>query len=354
MVRILGLFLGLGLAISGFSLEVASPPILFPTEILVVYTEPGENPPLVCALPFRAEVQLPWQRTISPDGRIRWETPLAGLLSEGAWEIFTDKGAYTFLVANPFHSVVEVLSQTGSLVQIKTARGETFTGFPQPPNPLTFIIPSTCGGIKAWLDTSAEGPNILRPKEFSLFPSTRMRLFLPNLRFAISSLQALPGTVLTLSLFSTFGLAALTDLLLAPQNFVEITVPSGWGIEQIFKEQCCSSYKGFVPWLKIAVPASATFATYKISLTIHCPENPEFIYRVEAEEVVTDKLSPEQVIGHWDVSENRLDLGQPHEITYERLLWAVTLLGKEIPYTGVVMTEELLKKLADQWTQSSP
>jgi len=36
-------------------------------------------------------------------------------------------------------------------------------------------------------------------------------------------------------------------------------------------------------------------------------------------------------------------------IDYEQLLWAASLLGQEVPYTGRVMSTGMLDRLAELW-----
>jgi len=55
------------------------------------------------------------------------------------------------------------------------------------------------------------------------------------------------------------------------------------------------------------------------------------------------------VVGHWDVNRDDLDLTSPFSLTFERVLWAASLLGKPIPYTGEIMTSELLREILQKW-----
>ncbi len=352
MLRALRILLAWGLAFSGFALEMASPLVLFPSEPLFVYTEPGESPPLIRA--FLAHVPLPveFQKLSATEGRIQWKANILGLLSEGVWEVFTDKGSCAFLVVNPLFSIVEVFAQTETVVQIATSTGETYSGLAQPSEPLIFVVPLGCGGGEAWVDLPSERSTALRPARIPLFPSRRLCLFLPAFRLEITSKEVLPGTSFAIGLFSSAGLAAIADFLLAPQNLAEVVLPSGWEAERVPESKCCVSYTGFVPWLEVRVPETTMPGVYLLQLTLRSLQNPEFFYRVETEVLVVSNLSPRQVIGHWNVKEDRLDLTQPFAITYERLLWAASLLGQKIPYTEEVMTKEMLQKLAEEWATS--
>lgn len=342
----------LGLAFSGLALEMASPLILFPSEPLVVYTEPGEGPPLIRAFLSRIPVSVEFKKLSFLDGRIQWKADVLGL-SEGVWEVFTDKGSCTFLVVNPFSSVVEVCVQAETLVKIATSTGETYSGLAQPAKPLTFIVPFVCGGVEAWVDFPYCGSTAMHPTRIELFPSHRSRVFLPAFSLELSSNEVLPGTSFAIGLLSPTGLAGLADFLLASENLVEVVLPQGWEVKRISESTCCRSYTGFVPWLEVQVPLNAAPGTYSLQLILRCPQNPAFSCLLETEVFVTSKLSPKQVIGRWKVEEDRLDLTQPLAITYERLLWAASLVGREIPHTGEIMTREMLQELAEEWARST-
>jgi len=60
------------------------------------------------------------------------------------------------------------------------------------------------------------------------------------------------------------------------------------------------------------------------------------------------------VVSHWDTQADRLDLTLDQRITYQQLLWAVSLLGREVPYSGRTMTQEMLDRLAELWAQGGP
>jgi len=64
---------------------------------------------------------------------------------------------------------------------------------------------------------------------------------------------------------------------------------------------------------------------------------------------VAEKLPPLVVVGHWDVKKNKLDLASPFSLTFERALWAASLLGHPIPYTDAILTPELLREILQKW-----
>jgi len=64
---------------------------------------------------------------------------------------------------------------------------------------------------------------------------------------------------------------------------------------------------------------------------------------------VVEKLPPLVVVGHWDVKRGALDLSSPFSLTFERALWAASLLGQPIPYTDETMTPELLREILQRW-----
>jgi len=344
--KILGIGLVLGLAISGLALELASPVVLLPNEPLVVYTEPCESPPQLKAC--SAPVILEWKRTSLPDGRTRWETILSGF-TPGFWEVSTNKGSVTFLLVSPLFGIVEILTQEERLVEIRTSAGETYAGWATPQNSTLFIIPYACLGPEIWPENVVQGERTFRPQKLTLFPGTRIRLFIPNVLPELSSEEVLPGSTIAIGFSAPFS--ALVDFLFEP-NLASFSLPEGWNAFPAPMEPGCPPlHRDFIPWWVVQV--GSTPGIYKLSLSLRSPENPAFAILAEAEVKVVEKLSPKVVIGHWNVQENVLDLTQPYAITYERLLWAASLMGQPIPYTDTVMTPELWQELAKEWANSS-
>lgn len=62
-------------------------------------------------------------------------------------------------------------------------------------------------------------------------------------------------------------------------------------------------------------------------------------------------LDPLDVVRHWDVERGDLDLASPGEVTYERLLWAITQVGERLPHACRFLTYEDLGNLATEWAQ---
>lgn len=352
MPRGLGIGLLLGLAAVGFAFELASPLLLFPTEQIVLFTDPGESIPVIRTVPLGIPVPVDWQSTTQKDGRTKWVANLIGQLSEGIWQITTNEMSCTFLVVSPFFSIVEILAQSKSLVTLMISNGESFWGWADPPHPLTFLVQPICLGIEAWITVPTTNQNLFHCARIPLRPSCRVRLFLPSFHLVSTAKEALPGSTFVIGL-SASGLAELLDFLLASENLVTFELPQGWGVEFITQDKCGNFSAGFVPWISVNVPPNAQLRTYRLGITIKNPKNTDFVCRLEGEVVVTDKLSPKEVIGHWNVAENKLDLSQPYGITYERLLWAISLVGQEIPYSGATLTRELLEELTKEWLSSS-
>lgn len=344
MLRFSGLALVLGLAISGLALELASPPVLLPSEPLVVYTEPGESPPILKVSGISVAVK--WKSFLSPDGRIRWETNLSGL-SPGLWKVATDKGSIPFVLVRSFSGIVEVLAQEEKLVKLRTSTGESYAGWSFPTKPAIFIIPNARQMLQIWPEVEAEG---FRPQKLSLAPNTRIRLFIPSVFPSVSSSEVLPESIFAIGFSAPFS--AVADFLLTPE-LVTIRVPEDWKVSPApLEDDCPPSVREFLPlWL---IKVGSHTGTYNVVLIMKNPENPAYTFSTEAEIKVVDKLPPKQVVGHWDVENTRADFSRPYAITYERLLWAISLLGKEIPHTGTTMTRELLEELAREWAGSAP
>ena len=351
MMRSLSVLL-LGLAFGGVALEMASPLVLFPTDSLIILTEPDESAPIVKPVPLGIAVPVEWQKMALQDGRIRWVANLAGQLSEGVWQISTNKTTWTFLVVSPLFSVVEILSQSEALVTVVTSTGETYSGWAAPSQPLTFIIQPACPGTEAWITVPSGNQNLFHCERILLYPSGRVRLALPSFRIISAAREVLPGMSFVVGLAAS-GLSKLLDILLAPETSVKIELPAGWKATFLPQDGRGHFTASFVPWLLVSVPSDANLGTYQLKITIRDQKNPDFVARLEGEVLVTDELSPKEVVGHWNVAEGDLELSRPYAITYDRLLWAASLVGQAIPYSGATMTQELLEELAREWLSSS-
>lgn len=344
MGRILKALFSWGLAVSGIAFEMASPLILFPSDQLVVIVAPDESPPSIQSFPCGLAIPVKWEKFVMNSGKIQYKAYLSGL-SEGVWQVSTNKTTCTFLIISPFSSLVEVLVEVESLVTMTTVTGEVFAGVASPSDVLTFIVRACWGGTSARISSSRVSTRVI------LTPGNRIRVFLSDFELRVTSSEVLPGLSFILG-FVTPRRAPLAEYTLTPQQYIMPTLPPGWAAEYLIVNQHIEPL-GLVPVLKINVPSDAKPGKYVLQITIKSPRNPDFSCILEKEVVVTSKLSVKTVIGHWDVVTNKLDLTQPYALTYDRILWAATLIGREIPFTGVIMTQELLQSLAEEWASSA-
>ncbi len=350
MRQSLGIVLLFGLALPGVALELYGSLVRFPHEPLVVYTELAESEPVLRSLDGGVLPAVAWQKEVLPQGRIRWIAHLEGVLPEGIWSVATDQGCWTFLLVSPLCTIVEIFGSTEQTVKMVTAAGQTYVGATSARHPLTFVVKPAYEGEKASI-SSVSCPSYLSPsEEIVLRAGTRLRVSWPPLALYATSREALPGTSVVIGFAPVSGIGVLADLLLAPLDSFGINLPSGWELEPLPQTECCAAYDAFVPWFAVHVPASAEEGTYEIRVGLN---SPEFFCHCSLQIRVVWVLSPKEVVGHWNVREEQLDLTQPYAITYERLLWAASLLGQKIPYTETIMTEKLLQQLAEEW-RSSP
>lgn len=340
-------FLG-GLAILGYAFEMASPFVLFPSDSLIVIVDPDESPPFLRSFPCGPAIPIEWEKTRFADGKTQYKAYLGGL-SDGVWEVNTNKMSYAFLVVSPFSSLVEILVETETLVTMTTATGEVFTGLANVSYPLTFVVRPLFSGTEAWIYSSHQ-PHACMQK-IVLTPNSRTRFFLPDFEIQTSSYEVVPGASFTLG-FVARQKASVIEYALAPAKYIKLTIEPGWKTEYLEVAQHFEP-SVFTPWIAIKVPSDAKPGRYLLRVTIQSSHHPEFSCQLEKQIAVNTNLSVHTVIGHWDVAGNRLDLTQPYALTYERILWAATLVGQEIPFTGVVMTQELFQKLAEEWASSA-
>lgn len=277
------------------------------------------------------------------------------LLPPGPWKVATDRGECSFLLASPLWAIVEVWAKGEPMVRMTTASGKEFVGRAPATHPLVFLVEPASGGEEAWVRNEDPGGRPLSPPQrILLAPSTWIKLFFPSFFVRLTAGEVRPGGEVVLGIAAAPGFsAALVDFLITPQKLVDMILPPGWEKEYLLQNKCCEETKGFFPLVKIWVPAHASLGEYQIEIMFKNPEHPEIGHRLKLTLRVVEAFSPKEVIGHWDVRENRMDWTSPYALTFERLLWAASLLGQEIPYTGKVMTEELLQELAREWASSA-
>lgn len=93
----------------------------------------------------------------------------------------------------------------------------------------------------------------------------------------------------------------------------------------------------------LGVPAGA-MGPYRVSF-----ELPGLGARWEWEVEVRDCLDPVDVVRHWDVEREGLDLASRGAVTYARLLWAIAHLGERLPFACRALRPEDLEVLAARW-----
>lgn len=325
-------------------LEYPGPLVLFPGEPILAYTGLDEAEPVLkgpCG-----DFPVEWEKERAEE-RIRW---LANPeLPEGVWQLATDRGCCAFLVVSPLFTVVEILGPAEHVVEMITASGGIYTGIVPSSHPLTFVVKPAYAGEKAWVKSKNCPECLIEQEEISLQPGVRVRVFSQKISLCATAQEVLPGTSVVIGFYPVSGRGVVADLLLTPLEAFGIQVPAGWAVEPVERLECCADYEGFVPWFFVHIPPDAGEGEYELVVDLGtsafpCP------FRVRLR--VVSVLSPKEVVGHWDVAAGALDLTQPYAITYQRLLWATSLLGQRIPYTEAIMTPELLGALAKEWELS--
>lgn len=342
MKRSLGLVWLLAWVLLGAALECPGPYVRFPDDLLLAYTAVEEAPPVLKKLGVEDPVSVDWQKKVLSEGRVQWQAKAA--LSEGMWFLTTDRGCCGFLVVNPLFAIVEILGPPGYTVKIVTSSGQTHMGVIPALHPLTFLI-KPAAAETAWISWGSTPECPVKTREIFLWPGARVRV--PQIFLQTTSAKALPGTSVAVGFSSASDRGDLVDLLLFS---LDISLPSGWSMEFAGLTECCATYEGFVPWFFVHVPPDAAPGEYELLVRA---QSPDFAYQFVLQLQVVLTLSPKEVVGHWDVAGQKLDLTQPYAITYERLLWAATLLGQKLPYTEMVMTRELWQELAEEWVGSA-
>lgn len=310
------------LGLVGWAMEV-SHPAFFPAEPLVVWTE-DVNPPTLffCGNPWPAD----WHAE-EEGGRFRWETALhqAPL---GIWTICAEGICVAVLRVPQEASLVEIVgAPPGSFVhlgeqEIRAVGEQGRSFFVTTPGEQKLILEYECGRFEEHI--------VLAAGERLVFKFGEL------LGLNVSSSEVLPGEKIRLELIGR-------SLIPLPYLAAQISLPENWRIEtqeelllpippqhQVHRN------------LTIRIPEDNACGTYEIAVRWQG-------WELKAKVKVGDSLSPLVVIGHWDVQRNVLDLSSPFALTYERVLWASSLLGQPIPYTTELMTPELLNTVLEAW-----
>ena len=125
----------------------------------------------------------------------------------------------------------------------------------------------------------------------------------------------------------------------------EISVPEGWEVvwPPEFHDPLPGGVRSERSWL-VAVPEGSALGTCTLGVkTVDVPWTKTFTV------TVARVLPPRTVVGHWDVGANSLDLAQPFKLTFARLLWAQSFVGRVLPYTGRTFTRKDFEELAREW-----
>lgn len=310
-------------ATTGWALEVAHP-VYLPGETIVVWTAPIESPPQVECLDLR------WQ-TIGEGEKVRWEAVIPTSAAPGVYLVATDRAEAAVLVVPRAKGLVEVetdlnfpLALDGQ-VAVPDPRGRAY--FVADPGVSSLAIPFLKDPLRVKVE---EGKRVKVP-------------LVSNLDLWVSSSLALPGSRLCLTArFSTwFGDDAYPP---------ELLLPSGWDAEFQLDQECLApDQRGTWSWT-IMVPSDAPLGQYSLALRVGFPWG---MLERAVSITVASQLEARTVVGHWDLGANELDLASPFAITYDRLRWAASIVGKVVPHSREVMTPELWQELAEEWQATS-
>jgi len=313
-------FLLLAFGTMGWALEVAHP-VFFAREPVVVWTTPSEPDP---ALIFHDALWPTYWTRYEEEGRARWEADLKDA-PLGVWMVCS-KECFSCLRVSEDHGLVEVRNapagleiKLGDRVHVADSQGTTF-----------FLVPP---GVYA-LETEIFGEKLHR--HVHVYPGKREEIVLVSAALQPMSFWVFPGARLGM----TISAQTAIDLPFLP---VEVSLPSGWegepGPDHLFPVP--KETNVFRTWY-ISIPKNAKSGEYTCTFKV-------FSLTVSTIVRVAEKLPPYVVVGHWDVNRDDLDLASPFSLTFERVLWAASLLGKPIPYTDEIMTSELLREILQKW-----
>jgi len=311
------------LGLVGAGLEVAHP-ALFPSEPLVVWTAPGEGVPTASIA--GASWPVAWCQ-VAETGRLRWEGSFPAEAPLGVWLVCTDRGCHASLRVPEAHGLLEVEAAPGATLilgghtRIADAAGRAF--FVAAPGDYELVA-------------AFGNERLTRPVGIRSGERTQLTLILATAE--VSTSTTVPGHIVTLSV----RIVAPRDL---PTLVADLALPAGWGaLPKPGLFEPLSAGELTVRSWRVSIPADALHGEH--ALTVGLPD-----LGVEARAVLTvaDRLPSRVVVCHWDVTADWLDLSLPCEVTYARLLWATSFVGRELPFAGRVFTRSELDALAAEW-----
>ncbi|MEN3010449.1 MAG: hypothetical protein ABDI20_05650 [Candidatus Bipolaricaulaceae bacterium] len=316
-----------GGSLAGWALEVAHP-AFFAREPVVLWTAAPSPPPtlLFCGRPWLAE----W-RMAQESGRVRWEARLEHA-PLGVWLVCVGSECFAFLRVDESLSLVEIVGappktqvSLGNALPLLVVSEQGKNFFVVPPGRYTLVAEYACDRVAQDLALSPGERRILRFGEL--------------LEVGSSAAEILPGHRLRV-------MVRVRSVLSLPYLGIQVSLPPGWRIteEELFLP--VPAGRVVARAFTVEVPVHAEEGVYTLSVRWHKDEHSLHI-------PVRKLLSPWVVVGHWDVHQNRLDLTAPYDLTFERVLWAASLLGRPIPYTAEVMTPELLHAILEAWASGA-
>lgn len=327
MIRLpLALTLSAGMAVSALGLEVRNP-VLFLSEPLVLWTAPGEGLPEVRWGSSPVEVKA-WKQE-ADGGKIRWEAPLPPG-QPGVWLACAGSACYAFLRVPENLGIVEVQAPPGTplslagAARVADARGRAW-----------FVVAPGEWELRGDL----RGGPVHRTVEVRAGERVSATLVLAKLE--TSATVVLPGHRVTL----TVRVVAPRDL---PSLQAEFALPEGWEVAPTPEafEPLTAGELAVRLWVA-TLSEGAPLGPHELAVRL-----PDLDLEARVTVGVASRLPPRDVVCHWDVTADRLDLALPCLLTYDRLLWAATYVGRELPHTGRVFSRAEFLELAREWERS--
>ncbi len=320
---LLALGVAIGVGAGGMGLDAACP-VFFLSEPLVLWTARGADP---VRLVHSGETwEVAWR--CAPEGeRMRWEADLPSAAPAGVWIACTGSVCYAFLRVPDEMGVAEVRTSRGAALALSgQARVADASGR------AVFILAPGDHELAA----EVGGEEVRRSVHIE--PATRTAVTLVLASPETSTSVVLPGYRLTLSV----RLISPRDL---PTLNAEVELPAGWSYapDPGVPDPVVGGRLTIRSW-QVSVPPTASPGEYALAIGF-----PDLGLEAQVHVSVAHHLPAEVVVCHWDVTGEQLDLAARCAITYERLRWAATLVGQELPFTGRVFTLSELEALAAEW-----
>jgi hypothetical protein len=327
-MRTLALLVAAIATVGGIAADLPQP-VLFAHESVEV-TAAGGPPRAFQGAKF---YELDWKATPLPNGATRWTGVFPEDAPLGPWYVTVGDECLSFLRVSDDRAILIVRGAAGMTCYVgEEARIGDSSGT------CWFVLDPGSYTLVADFPTGERATEVL-----TLAAGERRVVTL----LSVTVITAAPAALSGYSFLVVLRVISSVDI---PRVLIDAKLPPGWKMR--IRGPCMET-------LPCPLPVYAEVPT-KVELIFEVPEDakgryeiPLYIPAYGLEKVlvieVRNCLDPLEVVRHWDVKGDDVDLTVEGDITYERLLWAIAHVGKKIPFSCRYLTRADIEILAEEW-----